>query len=111
MVELERTFHAESKDAGGLDMDQFVRVFENVLAAIKDNQDDPQNQDNAESPSKHKHKAVDPEEEKAGQKRYLTHLFMKIDANSDGTVDWEEFLNFLLLENQGLESSNFDQVQ
>ena len=28
-------------------------------------------------------------------KRYLTHLFMKIDANSDGTVDWEEFLNFI----------------
>ena len=30
----------------------------------------------------------------------LTHLFMKIDANSDGTVDWDEFTNFMLLENQ-----------
>ena len=30
----------------------------------------------------------------------LIHLFMKIDANSDGTVDWDEFTNFMLLENQ-----------
>ena len=30
----------------------------------------------------------------------LTHLFMKIDANSDGSVDWDEFTNFMLLENQ-----------
>ena len=92
-------------------MDQFVKVFENVLAAIvEDNQDDSQNQESAESPSKPKPKIIDPEEEKANSKRYLTYLFMKIDANSDGTVDWEEFLNFLLLENQGLETSNFDQV-
>ena len=28
----------------------------------------------------------------------LTHLFMKIDANSDGTVDWDEFTNHILLE-------------
>ncbi len=26
---------------------------------------------------------------------------MKIDANSDGSVDWDEFTNFMLLENQG----------
>ena len=30
----------------------------------------------------------------------LVHLFMKIDANSDGSVDWEEFTNYMLLENQ-----------
>ena len=28
------------------------------------------------------------------------HLFMKIDANSDGSVDWNEFSNYMLLENQ-----------
>eukprot|EP00163_Fabomonas_tropica_P012293 TRINITY_DN23550_c0_g1_i1.p1 TRINITY_DN23550_c0_g1~~TRINITY_DN23550_c0_g1_i1.p1 ORF type:complete len:1206 (+),score=227.35 TRINITY_DN23550_c0_g1_i1:301-3918(+) len=33
--------------------------------------------------------------------RELTFLFMKIDANSDGTVDWDEFSNFMLLENEG----------
>ena len=31
----------------------------------------------------------------------IVHLFMKIDANSDGTVDWNEFTNFMLMENQG----------
>ena len=25
----------------------------------------------------------------------LTQLFMKIDANSDGSVDWDEFTNFM----------------
>ena len=27
----------------------------------------------------------------------LSHLFMKIDANSDGTVSWDEFVSFLFL--------------
>ena len=31
MVELEKTFHEVSGDADGLDMDQFVHVFETVL--------------------------------------------------------------------------------
>lgn len=31
----------------------------------------------------------------------LEHLFMKIDANSDGCVDWTEFSNFMLLESRG----------
>ncbi|CAK9112051.1 WD repeat-containing protein 64, partial [Durusdinium trenchii] len=30
----------------------------------------------------------------------LTHLFMKIDANSDGSVDWDEFTNYMFLNNQ-----------
>jgi hypothetical protein len=33
--------------------------------------------------------------------RELRLMFMKVDANSDGTVDWEEFSNFMLLENEG----------
>ena len=81
MVELERTFHEESKDAGGLDMDQFVRVFENVLAAIDEDQDGRQSS-NDNNDNK---KVVDPEEDKANSKRYLTHLFMKIGRNSDGS--------------------------
>jgi len=34
----------------------------------------------------------------------IVNLFMKIDANSDGTVDWTEFTQYMLLENQGLET-------
>jgi len=41
------------------------------------------------------------------QKIY-TQLFMKIDANSDGTVDWDEFTNFLLSENQGIDQMGKD---
>ena len=32
-------------------------------------------------------------------KEQLTHLFMKIDANSDGSVDWDEFTNYMFLGN------------
>ena len=39
-------------------------------------------------------------------KEQLTHLFMKIDANSDGTVDWDEFTNFMLLESQSSSGHN-----
>jgi len=112
MVQLERTFHEESKDAGGLDMDQFVRVFENVLAAIdEENQSHTDNDANKAEPPKKLNilQRAQAKIKAADSKRYLTHLFMKIDANSDGTVDWEEFLNFLLLEQAGLENSNFDQ--
>jgi Ca2+-binding EF-hand superfamily protein len=31
----------------------------------------------------------------------LKKLFMRIDANSDGSVDWDEFSNFMLMESQG----------
>jgi hypothetical protein len=31
-------------------------------------------------------------------KEQLAHLFMKIDATSTGTVDWDEFTNHILLE-------------
>jgi WD40 repeat protein len=34
-------------------------------------------------------------------KLQLNQLFMKIDANSDGTVDWAEFTEYMLLENRG----------
>ena len=32
------------------------------------------------------------------RREQLRHLFMKIDANSDGTVDWDELTNHLMLE-------------
>lgn len=30
----------------------------------------------------------------------LRQMFMKIDANADGTIDWDEFSSFMLLQNQ-----------
>ena len=34
--------------------------------------------------------------------KQLNQLFMKIDADSNGSVDWPEFMNYMLLENQTL---------
>lgn len=34
--------------------------------------------------------------------KQLRSLFMKIDADAGGTVDWTEFMNYMLLENQTL---------
>lgn len=33
-------------------------------------------------------------------KEQLTYLFMKIDANSDGSIDWDEFTNYMFLHSQ-----------
>lgn len=32
----------------------------------------------------------------------LVQLFMRIDTNSDGSIDWDEFMNFIILENENL---------
>jgi len=37
-------------------------------------------------------------------RKQLVQLFMRIDANSDGSIDWEEFMNYILLENESLSS-------
>ena len=31
----------------------------------------------------------------------LEKIFMKVDTNCDGTVDWDEYLSYMLLEYQG----------
>ena len=36
--------------------------------------------------------------------KQLNQLFMKIDADSNGSVEWHEFMNYMLLENQTLAS-------
>ena len=36
--------------------------------------------------------------------KQLNQLFMKIDADSNGSVEWHEFMNYMLLENQTLSS-------
>ncbi|GBG25627.1 WD repeat-containing protein 64 [Hondaea fermentalgiana] len=43
--------------------------------------------------------------------RQLSNLFMKIDANSDGTVDWQEFTEFMLLENKGTELMEKEEIK
>ncbi|GFR47120.1 hypothetical protein Agub_g8807 [Astrephomene gubernaculifera] len=39
--------------------------------------------------------------EDGGDADALAKLFMRIDVNSDGTVDWDEFSTYMLLESQG----------
>ena len=36
--------------------------------------------------------------------KQLRQLFMRIDADSNGSVEWNEFMNYMLLENQTLSS-------
>lgn len=31
-------------------------------------------------------------------------MFMKIDANADGSVDWDEFTSFMLMESKGIDA-------
>jgi len=35
-------------------------------------------------------------------------IFMKVDTNCDGTVDWNEYLTYMLLEEQQRQAMNFD---
>ena len=46
--------------------------------------------------------------------KQLNQLFMKIDADSNGSVEWNEFMNYMLLENQTLSSmkqEHFDYIE
>ncbi len=38
--------------------------------------------------------------EDGADEQALGRLFMRIDANSDGSLDWDEFSNYMLLESQ-----------
>lgn len=70
LIDLKKAFDAADQDgSGALDESEFIAAFRNVKGI----------------------KGYDTEEQ-------LCHLFMKIDANSDGTVDWDEFTNHILLE-------------
>eukprot|EP00026_Physarum_polycephalum_P001543 Phypoly_transcript_01545.p1 GENE.Phypoly_transcript_01545~~Phypoly_transcript_01545.p1 ORF type:complete len:441 (-),score=105.87 Phypoly_transcript_01545:1901-3223(-) len=60
---------ADTDKSGGLDMDEFVEAFGEVLG-------------------------------KDLNEQQLQQLFMKIDANSDGMVSWDEFSTFMILDNQ-----------
>eukprot|EP00948_MAST-09A_sp_MAST-9A-sp1_P000153 g153.t1 len=62
---------ADIDGGGSLEEDEFVDVFGQILGGGK------------------------------MDKKQLLQLFMKIDANSDGSVTWDEFTNFTLLEDQG----------
>ena len=42
--------------------------------------------------------------------RQLEIMFMKVDTNCDGTVDWEEFCSYMLLENQQKDSMSRDYI-
>jgi len=38
----------------------------------------------------------------------VMQIFMKVDTNCDGTVDWNEYVSFMLLEEQRRQAMNFD---
>ena len=71
---LERIFEEADEDGGGgLDLDEFKEAMKRIIAnkgGILPHQDE------------------------------LAIIFMKVDANCDGTVDWEEFCSYMLMENQ-----------
>jgi Ca2+-binding EF-hand superfamily protein len=37
----------------------------------------------------------------------LDKMFMKVDTNCDGTVDWDEYLSYMLLEYREKDAMNF----
>ncbi|KAK3740293.1 hypothetical protein QZH41_018524, partial [Actinostola sp. cb2023] len=63
---------ADEDGGGGLDLDEFRQAMIKTMAGKGDLPDDNQ----------------------------LAIIFMKVDANCDGTVDWEEFCSYMLSENQ-----------
>ena len=68
--ELKKSFDVADEDgSGGIDEEEFVEAVLQV-AALRDSM--------------------------VGND--VNHLFMKIDANSDGTIDWDEFTNHIMLE-------------
>ncbi|XP_067040016.1 cilia- and flagella-associated protein 337-like [Acropora muricata] len=70
---LQKIFEEADEDGGGgLDMDEFRQAMIKTMAGKGEVPDDNQ----------------------------LAIIFMKVDANCDGTVDWEEFCSYMLLETQ-----------
>lgn len=74
MLQLKLSFDKADKDhGGGLDVREFVEAFgESVPGASE-----------------------------GDKKKSVEKLFMKIDANSDGSITWDEFSTYMMLENQG----------
>ena len=71
---LEQIFEEADEDGGGgLDLDEFREALRRIIA--------------------NKGGSLPDENE-------LAIIFMKVDANCDGTVDWEEFCSYMLMENQ-----------
>jgi len=38
----------------------------------------------------------------------MAQIFMKVDTNCDGTVDWNEYVTYMLLEEQNRQEMNLD---
>lgn len=71
---LERIFEEADEDGGGgLGLDEFREALKRIIANKG---------------------GILPDENE------LAIIFMKVDANCDGTVDWEEFCSYMLMENQ-----------
>ena len=71
--------HADEDGGGGLDIEEFGLAMKMAFGSAIDLDD-----------------------------QQLELLFMKVDTNCDGTVDWEEFCSYMLLENQQKDSMSRD---
>jgi WD40 repeat protein len=71
LMQLKRAFKSADKDGGG---DLCCEEFVRAFTGILGDNSEPDD---------------------------LKMMFMKIDANADGTVDWDEFSSYMLLQNQG----------
>lgn len=92
---LKSAFHQADKDGGGdLDIEEFVAAFANVA---KEHREGASLADEGGDPSS----SASTEAEAENNDAKLRQLFTRIDANADGTVDWNEFSTYVLLENQG----------
>lgn len=73
LLKTKAVFETADADGGGdVDIDEFAKGFSGILST----------------------------EEGSGPEA-LRRLFMRIDANADGTVDWHEFSSYMLLESDG----------
>lgn len=78
LTKLKSAFHKADADGGGdLSIEEFVAAFADMY--------------DGDAPSRTR-KGID--------NAKLRQLFTRIDANADGTVDWNEFSTYVLLENQ-----------
>jgi len=79
---LQKIFEDADEDGGGgLDIEEFGQAMKMAFGSV-DELDDEQ----------------------------LQLMFMKVDTNCDGTVDWEEFCSYMLLENQQKDSMTRDVI-
>jgi len=82
LEQLQKIFEeADEDNGGGLDIEEFGQAMKMAFGSMNELDD-----------------------------KQLSIMFMKVDTNCDGTVDWEEFCSYMLLENQQKDSMSRDYI-